>query len=64
MQELPDCVLCYDDSDGYGHSCHFCDTIVDPDEYLCYGCMHYVCEACDKLMPMGEHVVDDHVFGF
>jgi hypothetical protein len=40
--------------------CYFCDSNVDED-FLCYGCKHYVCDDCESAEPpFGPHTIDDH----
>ncbi len=43
-------------------NCHFCKKKCT-DEFYCYGCQKFVCEACDKAginIPFRPHLVEDH----
>jgi hypothetical protein len=42
-----------------GGKCYFCGKDCS-DDYLCYGCGHYVCQECDQTQPFGSHTVDEH----
>lgn len=39
--------------------CYFC--LADcPETDFCSGCDVYICEKCDKLPQMGDHIPEDH----
>lgn len=54
------------DREGVDAICFFCekrftDKGLDPDDYYCYGCHEYVCDACELNAALcGPHDVMDH----